>query len=322
LPISTVQTPTGVQIPDEGPAPVYCTLHHRDPGFLALARAELHALGGGYSAEPGVWLSSVPIRWAACGYGIAGGRQLAFATTLDALADRLRSLRLVAPRFSIATRRIPQRRKGATAAKTRIADCIDGDVSVENPQLRLLLVMSPLGYRVLVDAAAEPGEGDWVDASHKPHNYVVALPVRIAKAILNLTARPGDSVLDPFCGTGTIPLLAAWQATAPMAATSASRASHAPARTSRTSAAKQRSPAPMRAPSSRLRTVSSRTFRTACIRISPPRRCGPSCAISAGSRDASRSSRPSGSKTRCARRATKSPRPSPSSPNDSSASCT
>src|SRR5205814_128520 len=41
-------------------------------------------------------------------------------------------------------------------------------------------------------------------------NYLVAVPVRLAKAMLNLTVRPGDTVLDPFCGTGTIPLLAAW----------------------------------------------------------------------------------------------------------------
>jgi len=72
------------------------------------------------------------------------------------------------------------------------------------------VVSSSLGYRVLADYEAAPGEADWLGASHKPHNYVVAVPVRIAKAMLNLTARPGDSVLDPFCGTGTIPLLAAW----------------------------------------------------------------------------------------------------------------
>ena len=36
-----------------------------------------------------------------------------------------------------------------------------------------------------------------------------AMIQRIAKAMLNITARPGDTVLDPFCGTGTIPLLAA-----------------------------------------------------------------------------------------------------------------
>jgi SAM-dependent methyltransferase len=205
-----VPAPSQVQVPAVGPTSIYCTLYHRDPGFAALAEAELRALGGGHAAEPGIWISPTPIRWASCGYGSVGGRQLACAATLDALEDELRALRLAAPRFSVETRRLPRRCQGSTAAKIRVADCIDGAVSVDDPQLRLLLIVSPLGYRVLVDTDADPGEADWLGAGHKPHNYLVALPVRIAKAMLNLTARPGDSVLDPFCGTGTIPLLAAW----------------------------------------------------------------------------------------------------------------
>jgi predicted RNA methylase len=197
-------------VPAAGPASIYCTLYHRGAGFTTLAEAELRALGGGYSPEPGIWLSPVPIRWATCGYTCVGGRQLAFAATLDALEEQVLALRLVAPRFNIETRRVPRRRAGSTAAKRRVGGCIDGNATVEDPQLRLLLVVSSLGYRVLVDTAADPGDADWLGVRHKPHNYVVALPVRIAKAMLNLTVRPGDTVLDPFCGTGTIPLLAAW----------------------------------------------------------------------------------------------------------------
>jgi predicted RNA methylase len=209
-PTAVEPTSSPVQVPPAGADSVYCTLYHRDPGFAALAEAELRALGGGSSPEPGVWLSPVPIRWAKCGYAISGGRQLAASATLDALEEELKALRLGAPRFSIETRRIPRRRMGTTVAKTRIADCIAGVVSVEDPQLRLMLVVSSLGYRVLVDTEAAPNDADWLGASHKPHNYVVALPARIGQAMLNLTARPGDTVLDPFCGTGTIPLLAAW----------------------------------------------------------------------------------------------------------------
>jgi predicted RNA methylase len=205
-----VPTPSQVQIPAAGPSSTYCTLYHRDPAFAALAEAELMALGGGGSPELGVWVSPRPIRWATCGYASVGGRQLACAATLEALEEELRALSLAAPRFSVDARCVPRRHQGSMAAKTRVADCIDGDVSVADPELRLLLVVSALGYRVLVDTDAEPGDADWLAASHKPHNYLVALPVRIAKAMLNLTLRPGDTVLDPFCGTGTIPLLAAW----------------------------------------------------------------------------------------------------------------
>lgn len=209
-PGSMVPTQPQVEVPAAGPASIYCTLYHRDAGFIQLAEAELSALGGGYAAEPGIWISTRPIRWATCGYASLGGRQLAFAATLGALEEELRALRLAAPRFCVETRRVPRRLKGSMAAKALVGDCIDGRASSDDPQLRLHLIVSSLGYRVLLDAEAEPGDADWLGARHKPHNYLVALPVRIAKAMLNLTAHPGDTVLDPFCGTGTIPLLAAW----------------------------------------------------------------------------------------------------------------
>ncbi len=201
---------TQASAPRANGSAVYCTLYQRKPGLVALAEAELQALAPGVAAEPGVWLSSQPIPWAATGYGNAGGRQLAFGETLEALRDALLALQLVSPRFSIETRRLPRGLKGATLAKTLIGDCIEGDVDVADPALRLLLVMSRRGYRVLEIQPMRPGDADWLGVAHKPHNYLVALPVRIAKAMLNLTVSAGDSVLDPFCGSGTIPILAAW----------------------------------------------------------------------------------------------------------------
>jgi precorrin-6B methylase 2 len=200
--------PSPVRVPPPGPDAVYCTLYSRDPGFSDLAQAELAALAGGHGAESGVWLTDRPVAWAQTGYGKDGGRQLAFATTLEDLEAQLLALELVAPRIGITVRRVPRRASGTQAAKKCVADCIDGDVDFEDPQLRLILVVSALGFRVLL--RTEPGDPGWLASSHKPHNYLVALPVRIAKAMLNLTAQAGDVVFDPFCGSGTIPLLAAW----------------------------------------------------------------------------------------------------------------
>lgn len=188
---------------------IHVVLHQRDPEIEALARAELSALGGGgEAAEPGVWLSPAPVSWTGCGYGSAGGGQLAFATTLDGLVDEVRALAIEAPRYRLAIARIPQRRRGATEAKIHVAAALGGVESDEDPDLRLLLVVSPAGYRLLREMPVTQGESDWLRASHKPNPYAVALPVRLAKAALNLTARPGDVVLDPFCGSGTIPILA------------------------------------------------------------------------------------------------------------------
>lgn len=157
-----------------------------------------------------MWLSATPIRWAATGYGNGGGRQLAFAQTLEELEEAVRALDLAAPTFSIAIRCVPRSQKGSMAAKACLGRCIRGMVSYEEAQLRLLLVVSASGYRLLLESPSATDEAAWLGAMHKPHNYVVSLPVRIAQAVLNLTLRPGDTVLDAFCGTGTLPLLAAW----------------------------------------------------------------------------------------------------------------
>lgn len=197
-----------VYVPAATADSIYCTLFRRNPGFEELAEAELQTVAGGHSPEPGVWLSSKPVLWAETAFGMDGGRQLAAAATLDDLRDQLLALKLRAENVAIALRRIPRKVKGAREAKKVIADCIDADVDYDNADLRLLLILTHQGYRVVLPTGG--GDGGWVDTSHKPHNYLVALPVRMAKAMLNLTVRPGDTVLDPFCGSGTIPLLAAW----------------------------------------------------------------------------------------------------------------
>ncbi len=190
------------------PPATYCTVYKRAKGFEALAEAELFALAGGEPAEHGVWLSETPVRWAETGYGVAGGKQLAVASDLDELRAALLALELTTTTFGITTRLIPRRASGKQAAKKVIADCIDGDPDYNDPALQLLLIVSPNGYRVL--EVGPPGDATWLESGDKPHNYLVALPVRMAKAMLNMTAAPGDSVFDPFSGSGTIPLLAAW----------------------------------------------------------------------------------------------------------------
>lgn len=189
-------------------SPLHCTLYHRAPGFAAIAEAELLALGGGGRAERGVWLSPTPIRWTTTGYGITGGRQLASAASVDGLVAQVKALHLAVPRFSIAVKRIPRTVRGALAASRRVADAIDGRISIADPLMKLLLVASSQGYRLLVEDEVSPNENDWLRVQHRPHNLPTSLPVRLGQAMLNLTARPGDTVLDPFCGTGTIPLLA------------------------------------------------------------------------------------------------------------------
>ncbi len=122
-----------------------------------MAEAEFAALTSGHAVERGVWLSEEPVAWAETGFGKAAGRQLAYGADLRALRASVFALRLASPRIGISARRVPRNVNGAQAAKRVVADCIDGDVDYRDPTLRLLLVVSSLGYRLLVEADAGDG---------------------------------------------------------------------------------------------------------------------------------------------------------------------
>lgn len=201
-----------VCVPAATPDSSYCVLYNRAPAFAELARAELSRLADGEFPESGVFLTRSPLHWGNTAYGVAGGRQLAFGIDVDTTCQELRAQAIVAPRMSIRVRRIPAAIRGAQSAKKAIVDCIDGAVDFAEPQLRLLLIRSKLGYRVLLEDedGLDDRRQDWLQVAHKPNNVPVAMPVRIARAAINMTARPGDTVFDPFCGSGTIPLVASF----------------------------------------------------------------------------------------------------------------
>jgi len=190
---------------------VFCTLYNRNPALIGLAEAALAARTDGVFIEPGVFLTSTPVAWKETAYGIAGGRQLAAGETLDALCDQLLAQRMAVPTFAIEVRRIPASIRGAHTAKAAVADCIGGDVDFQDPDMRLLLVRSTWGFRLLVVDDATAGDPGWLETAHKPNNVPVALSARLARAAIHLSARPGDTLFDPFCGSGTIPLVAAFE---------------------------------------------------------------------------------------------------------------
>lgn len=190
---------------------IYCTLVRRAPGFEALIAAELSHMHGATRVEPGVYVSSAPLRWAETGYGVASGRQLAAAATLDELSAQLRALALAPTSFGIRMFRIPQTAKGSLAAKKVVGDSIDCDhVDPLSMALPLGLVLSPSGFRVFV-RDDDGGDATWLRAAQRPNNLPVSIGVRLAKAALNLSlSGPGAvTVFDPFAGSGTIPLVAA-----------------------------------------------------------------------------------------------------------------
>jgi hypothetical protein len=55
------------------------------------------------------------------------------------------------------------------------------------------------------------GENRWLEGMVRPIHFSSALPQRFSRALVNLVAAPGDTLIDPCCGIGT-PLMEALEA--------------------------------------------------------------------------------------------------------------
>jgi predicted RNA methylase len=178
-------------------------------GGAALVRAECRALTGGEPPEDGFALCPrvADVERAA---GIRfGGRLLAQAATLDGLVERVRSAGLDADGFRVEFHRlagaVPAGRKECVVA---VADALEGFFpDLSHPKRRFALFARRDGFW-FGDIRAER-RADFRRHDAKPYHTSSSLPSRLARVLVNLAARPGDVVLDPCCGAGSILLEAA-----------------------------------------------------------------------------------------------------------------
>ncbi|MHB8997133.1 MAG: TRM11 family SAM-dependent methyltransferase [Armatimonadota bacterium] len=70
---------------------------------------------------------------------------------------------------------------------------------------------APLSERWMLGRIISHGENRWLEGMVRPIHFSSALPQRFSRALVNLVAAPGDTLLDPCCGIGT-PLMEAMEA--------------------------------------------------------------------------------------------------------------
>ena len=87
-----------------------------------------------------------------------------------------------------------------------IGEVLIGRPDLANPMHRLVVIRTKALFRfgrITSEAAT-----DWTKVAKLPHHCSRSIPHRIARAMVNLAASPGDRILDPCCGAGTIPIQA------------------------------------------------------------------------------------------------------------------
>ena len=135
-----------------------------------------------------------------------GAAELAAGPDLAELAQAVAALQLAPDRFRIEVAKSPAARglplpDSPVIART-LADCLDGYPDLSHPQIEFVCLASPGDWRF--GQVLSRSDRGWSRHRAVPHSYSNALPTRLARAMVNLVATPGDTIIDPCCGVGTI----------------------------------------------------------------------------------------------------------------------
>lgn len=127
---------------------------------------------------------------------------LATGTNLAELVAATEAASLAFDQFRIEVYRpAPKAPEGRTEIARRVADALLGRPNLSFPQVRLAVVAQAGAWRLgrIVSVSRQ----DWRQW-RPPVNFSAALPAQMARALVNLVAAPGDTLLDPCCGMGTV----------------------------------------------------------------------------------------------------------------------
>ena len=168
---------------------------------LELAQAEFWALTGS-EASGRVCMAPVACDISRSAFVRVCGEVLAQSSTLEGLCGAVAQTGIVADKFRIEVRkRSPKVSDSPLRIACDLADSMEGYPDLSDPREKYLVVCRE-GEWQFTRVLSETGRGHELQSS-RPHNFSQALCARHARALVNLVAAPGDTVLDPCCGVGT-----------------------------------------------------------------------------------------------------------------------
>ena len=186
----------------------FCVLSATEPE-QDIALAELWALSGVDGVGRVVRVPR-PVDVGRAAYATTCAELLAHGPSPQSISEQLAVTRPTFERFRVTLLTLPPR-PGISSQRAIVeaAKHVYGSVDVRTPLSELLLVGTAHEWHFgrIVSRATK----SYIAHEHKPHQFSSALPARVSRAMANLAAQPGDALIDPCCGVGSI-LLEAWAA--------------------------------------------------------------------------------------------------------------
>ena len=188
--------------------PKYLYLTATPYGLAELVSAECLALTGAAPNTDGIAISDrcVDVRRGAY---LKSCSEILFETTsLTELYANIRSVGLHADEFRVSVVKKPRNLKVNSMTLARdVGSAIGGSANLRQPRTTFLTVVT--ADKIWFGQLLSESDGVWLAHDQRPYVTSSSLPARLARVLVNLVAFPGDRLLDPCCGTGTIVMSAA-----------------------------------------------------------------------------------------------------------------
>ena len=188
--------------------PTYLYLTAIPDRLTALVAAECVALTGSAPNTHGIAISEHRVDVCRGAYLKSCSEVLFETASLTELRSDIRSAGLHADEFRVSIVKKPRSLKVNSMELARdIGSDIGGNANLNNPQVTFLVVLT--AEKIWFGRLLSESDNVWLAHNQRPYVTSSSLPARLARVLVNLVARPGDSLLDPCCGTGTIVMSAA-----------------------------------------------------------------------------------------------------------------
>ena len=130
-------------------------------------------------------------------------------TSISELCANLRSAGLYADDFRVSVVKKPRNLElDSMELARKIGSFIGGKPNLSSPRVVYLTVVT--SEKIWFGHVLSETDAIWQTFNQRPHVTSSSLPSRLALALVNLVASPGEQLLDPCCGTGTIVMSAAY----------------------------------------------------------------------------------------------------------------
>ena len=188
--------------------PKYLYLTATPDGLTALVHAECVALTGSAPNMDGIAISEKCVDVRRGAYLKSCSEVLFETASLAELCENIKSIGLHANEFRVSVVKKPRNLKLNSMTLARdIGNAIGGSANLNQPRITFLTVVT--SEKLWFGQLLSESDSAWLAHNQRPYMTSSSLPARLARVLVNLVASPGNSLLDPCCGTGTIVMSAA-----------------------------------------------------------------------------------------------------------------